>query len=125
MLKQAQKLCREQAFIWGWWKWALTACRFQCFDAGASHSSLSIHTCCRPHESIPQQQQVRDLVHTPPEAQPITSIHALRSWEPGALPFDKMLRGTTPLQASYVVILFHHSCRQLPVAMVKAYAVSS
>ncbi len=21
MLKQAQKLCREQAFIWGWWKW--------------------------------------------------------------------------------------------------------
>ena len=126
MLKQAQKLCREQAFIWGWWKWACTACCFQCFDPGASHSSLSTLACCRPHESVTQEQEARDPVHTLPEAQPITSIHALLSWEPGALPFDEMLRGTTPLQASCVSGQFHHSCRQLPVAMlVQVCAVSN
>lgn len=89
-------------------------------------TAVCILACCRPHEPVPQEQKASDPVHTPPEAQPITSIHALLSWEPGALPFDEMLRGTTPLQASCIADLFHHPCRQLLVATLdEVYALSS
>ena len=118
MLKQTQKLCRKQAFIWGWWKWVATAVtstlissyKAAC-DAGPSHCNPGILACCcRPHASELQEQKARDPMHSLLEAQPITSIHAVLSWEPGALPFDEMLRGTTPLQAGCTVCPFHQPC---------------
>ena len=57
--------------------------------------------------------KAKDPVHTLPEAQPITSNHALLSWELGALPFNEMLRGTRPLKASCIVglsITYAGSC---------------
>ena len=93
---------------------AVSSCKTAC-DAYPSHCKPStLATCCRPHESVLQEQRARDPVHMPPEAQSITSVHALLSWDPGALPSDVILRGTTPLQARCIVSssISHASCVQ-------------